>query len=111
MQAGNESEVIAQIEEYGWLIPKDRSFKGLLTLEQEQDLGRKLKNGGRFISIASTPVLKFEKLPLRPNETKEAWNSRTEEANQAWQTLIEANSRLVSFVAKRFIGRGVELAD
>lgn len=84
---------------------KDMSQVPLLTMDQEQDIARQIE-AGRAAKI----TLDSRQSDNNPDR-EEALRHLMRDGEQAWEHLINANTRLVVSIAKRFIGRGVPFLD
>ena len=87
------------------LYLKEMARVPLLTTEQEVDLAKRLERGLKADQ-------QLEKLPASANFKRRAQlQGHVEDARGAREHLIEANTRLVVSIAKKYIGRGVPFLD
>lgn len=82
----------------------------LLTTLEELDLSRKVQDG-----LLGEEKLKLQRRNKKPIELTEEEiqdiNKKIEIGQQARETLIESNLRLVVSIAKRYLGRGMQFQD
>jgi RNA polymerase primary sigma factor len=83
---------------------KDAASHGLLNIQEEVDLAKRIERGEKARERFSTES------SLSARQLCEL-NSQVEDGWLAVETLIKANSRLVISVAKKYIGRGVPFLD
>jgi len=87
------------------LYLKEMSRVPLLSVEEEQSLAKRIE-AGQFAKIE----LDHSDEPISI-ERQGVLKALINEAEQSWEHLVKANTRLVVSIAKKYIGRGVPFLD